>query len=505
MQAQLGPIFQSYRGARHKPSYNGLLLIAILALVAISPIDTGRGAFYMALAQVHDGMSPAQVEQLLGRPDDTRTHEELGGIVADSMWCYGTDRHLGMATLGHVFFKGGKVWGFFSNGAPFKQLMPEADLQRIMRQLYQGSERRTPRYDPLWVIRSVNMLIPLGIDKVCFAIEQYGRVLGGYVYGDQDLFWALRTLFEPPDPPGFMPVPMIGAIYPTPPKDLRKSPRFPMEIVDDVPFNLLRGVSMAGVPESPFWALSYYRKYKLRTNPLVPPNDPFLAYEKLLKSKEWPWPGHTKAEDRFTIPYEEDEGFALKQVLMMVRRVYQPVDFRVPTGVNGLDFPKFHKGFLALGVRWDPVLQQYVRADGKTLADKKNPPEVTWKPKDMNNMHVTASLQRLAELDYVTLGFTAEDKAATSFLPEVLSVYDAASNELLACIPVDGRDLSNDSVFNGKAEGASARAKYLLLPALKLQRMVHSKGLGVNLAKGRRVRLELATRKEVQTSPIVNP
>src|SRR5437660_956050 len=70
-----------------------------------------RAAFYRRMAKVREGMAVADIKRLIGTPDDIRRGEdELGGTVADEIWCYGTDRHLGFPTLAEISIAKGKVY-----------------------------------------------------------------------------------------------------------------------------------------------------------------------------------------------------------------------------------------------------------------------------------------------------------------------------------------------------------------------------------------------------------
>lgn len=124
-------------------------------------------------------------------------------------------------------------------------------------------------YNPAYIIQAVNALHPLGKEQALAKIDTY--------LGDSDsaqdhygLFWVLRVLFEVPVEVGFPPV-RIGE--PTiPPPAANKLPRFPIVMVQDIPFLVVRGYSLTGLPESVNAHVTYLRSYgTLRLQPLAPP------------------------------------------------------------------------------------------------------------------------------------------------------------------------------------------------------------------------------------------
>src|SRR5258708_1790962 len=102
-----------------------------------------RADFAKAMAQVKEKMPAAEVEKLLGKADDTRTQEDVGGpdpgLTPDStkeIWCYGTDAHMGFPTLGSVAIDTtGKVQYAYGGGGapPDPALIPEAQLEDLLR------------------------------------------------------------------------------------------------------------------------------------------------------------------------------------------------------------------------------------------------------------------------------------------------------------------------------------------------------------------------------------
>jgi hypothetical protein len=124
-------------------------------------------------------------------------------------------------------------------------------------------------YNPLTIVKIVNRLHPLGKEKALDALSVYLRARPQRER--QGLFLVLRTLFDVPLKPSYMPVMMIGAPGPPLPKDLTKMPRFPLALIEDLPLLFVNGYSLAGVAERVEAHIQYFRAHGiLRALPLQP-------------------------------------------------------------------------------------------------------------------------------------------------------------------------------------------------------------------------------------------
>jgi hypothetical protein len=317
------------------------------------------------MAKVRYDDTKQAVERLLGKPDDIRRAPDPVLVAGDEVWRYGTNGHLALPTLGEACFRRGRVvWvagGYGAETVPSPRVITEEDLWAGMRALHPGPEAAGYN-DPLQLIRAINFLQPTGKEKALAIIGEYARIAGPEV--DQTwLFLLLRTLFEIPTPPGYMPELFIGAMVPPPPKDRKRIPRFPVVIVDDIPFSLLWGVALAGVPEPASRHVEYFREHgTLRSNHLRPPDDPYLSFKKLLASGEWAYMSETAGDARNLSGYE---GHTLLQVLALARTAYDPPEAREPFAYPKPEhYARYHAAFIATGARWDDRLQMYVRRDG---------------------------------------------------------------------------------------------------------------------------------------------
>jgi hypothetical protein len=105
------------------------------------------------------------------------------------------------------------------------------------------------------------------------ALEQFVTYLknrdhNGNGYG---LFWVLRVLFDVSSQQGFPPIKLGQPSIPLP-AELSKLPRFPIVMVRDIPFLVVRGYSLGGLPEPVETHVAYFRVYgTLRQGLLVPP------------------------------------------------------------------------------------------------------------------------------------------------------------------------------------------------------------------------------------------
>src|SRR5436853_481742 len=104
-------------------------LIAIALLATTEP----RVAFRAKLDQVRVGMSKAQVIKILGKPDDIWTSADRFINGDESLrLCYGSNRHLGLPTLGSITFdQRGRAHEIY--GTKGKQYLPEPELAELLR------------------------------------------------------------------------------------------------------------------------------------------------------------------------------------------------------------------------------------------------------------------------------------------------------------------------------------------------------------------------------------
>lgn len=340
-------------------------LLSIAAPISIPVHLRDRAAFCRSIARVRPGLTKTQVRHLLGPPDDVWSPP----TQRSEIWCYGTNGHHTLPTLGHVLFENNKVRCEIGGEGkpPSQRIIREKELVDALRQMDRAApnQRRT-RSDSLRLVQVSNLLINKGQAKALAILKEYCRIgptnYGFYAWGgpnDDWMFWMVRVAFTSKRPGGVFPVPSIGATLPAPPSDLRRWPTYPVMIVDDVPICLFQGADLAGFPEQFGWYLDAHAKeWTLRKKTLKPPIDPFLAFKKVIASTNWPWPASKDDNDRSWV----EEGFVLREILTLVRGAYQPKhEDLAEDSIDGRDYEKYHREFLALRCHWDERRQEYVR------------------------------------------------------------------------------------------------------------------------------------------------
>lgn len=331
-----------------------------------------RREFARRMAKITEGMPAAEVEAILGRPDDIRTQNDPGGITTTrtlEVWRYGTNGHLTFPALGQVYIDNARKAQYVYGGGgepPAAGLFGEADLRRLLSIIDRAPAISGWSYDPLPVIEVVNALQPLGKEKALAAIEEYLRVASRFHSdaAEGGLFLVLRVLFDVPAGPGHMPPMILGAPSPAAPGDPKRIPRFPVALVDDVPILLINGYLLAGVPEPVENHVKYFRDQgTLRNRPLEPGGAPLAVMEKLepvvalLHPAGDSWVNHHRAMMR-------------NQVLRVVDSVYRLKTDRIRPGPEGdTRWKTILEEFSKLEIRWDAGKGRYTFKDGSQLPE----------------------------------------------------------------------------------------------------------------------------------------
>jgi hypothetical protein len=130
------------------------------------------------------------------------------------------------------------------------------------------------RFDPGDLIAAVNELYALGKDSALDAVERHLAAADRLADPQHGLFLVLRLLFEVPADPGFQPPMHIGIPSIAKPRDARALPRFPLLVVDDIPFLLVTTFVLAGSAQPVEAHLEHFRRNgTLRAEPLRPKAD----------------------------------------------------------------------------------------------------------------------------------------------------------------------------------------------------------------------------------------
>jgi hypothetical protein len=287
-----------------------------------------------------------------------------------------------LGTLGQVRFAraGGAdaVSGSCPVTPPAALLFPQADLSKLLRLVETPWGISGYRFDPCAYIRIVNALQPLGKERALAAISEYLRVTPGSPYNGS-IFLVLRILFDVPDTPGYMPRVGVGAPEMGPePADPRSVPRFPIVIVDDVPFLVVEGYDLCGRAQRLEEHVEYFREHgTIRARPLRPPDRALDVMADLRRSRDWiwskPYTGAGSPPSQWT-PERETEQLALvrDQWLRLVDSIYHIEDdfFHTKLFTDQNDphvWSEVERSIAELGTRWNPALGLYTLRKGSYM------------------------------------------------------------------------------------------------------------------------------------------
>ena len=465
----------------------------VLGMFAASPAvgnqavtSRDRREFANAISTLKEGAAESEVVALLGPPEDVRTQNDPGGITTigtKEVWRYGTSGHLTVATLGQVYFDTkGRVQYVFGKGTPpAASMFEEGELRHLLGVLADvPSYGAGLHYNPRKVIKAVNVLQPLGKERALAAVGEFLRVSYWHDNGRDGVFLVLRTLFDVPDDPGFMP-PMPG--YPPRP-DQKLLPRFPIAIEGDIPLLVGTGSAFGGLPEQPESHLKYFRAHgKLRDRPLSPTTTPFKALEEFARSPRWPFAGGHIGNDDW-----RGRQLVSTQLLRLIDTVY-----RVEPGQWGELVPSDKRqaaeiiaGAASLKIAWDAAANQYTLPDGTTLPPSKPYRHETWRP-EVPDLTIEVDVKREGPRD-VTVSFAEDYEVGKAGPMAIVRILRATAPEqaLLSFRTSDRRT-------GVEAEGQTGTKRTrTVTKSLKLE-------------EGSEIRIELKTASQSITSQIIRP
>ena len=372
-------------------------------------------------------MNPSQVENLVGKPDDVWTaadHKEYCRYK-HTVWCYGSKGHLSMPTLGRVVFSDSGVEQVIGTSfPPHLNEIPELELRRVLGAMWYAptDEWAYESGQTGAVMRAVNLLQALGRDRALAVLREFDELSQGGPSGDQWLYWVPLVLFDPPKPPGYLPIAGLGEYGPNL-KDPHQLARFPVLLWQDIPFLCFDGFNILGSVEHFDRFLDRFENLKtFRADPLHPANDPFRAYEELTASSSW------RSEYRGF-----DQKIRLDLIsLAEIQIPYSPsTDFDAKKG-----FEKAHKVFVRAGGHWDAKQLRYVGADGSYA---KPPSAIAWRTRywepPIGPLSVVLRVQRESS-ERVSIDAEVQLDEGISVAPLLLTVKNSSGTVSLATCQV---------------------------------------------------------------------
>jgi hypothetical protein len=464
-----------------------------------------RGAFVDAINKVQEGMSEASALSLLGRPDEVVVERKrLVDFTSDAtplceIWRYGVAGSPSFATLGEIKIgRNHEVVDVVGRGLPLPDgLFTEQQIRLLLDLLnHVPSHGEIARYDPRPVICAVNGLQRLGKEKALAAIDEFLRITDGpRRYG---VFLVLRSLFDVPSVPGYMPG-IDGDPDPQGPLNPKLLPRFPITLEGDIPFLLRVPMGRTGPSPRPDKHVAYFRKYgKLRSQPLSPTVRPYAALDEFTQSSRW----YFKDRKRFTTAIEARIRKSLdEQVGRLLDSVYRFEDDPCRCDPSLVDRSKERERKPAemskARIRWDYRICKYTFLDGTRLREIRYARH-SWKPA-IPGLSSELTVQR-ANPSCVVIGLQQSWQRGSAIPSGIIKVYDVQAMES----PLYEFQLGQ-SHLERLANEMPAVARALADTTNSHQVEGGSGGVSLCLKEGTEIQAKLELGKASQRSPVFKP
>ena len=265
-----------------------------------APTEMTREEFTRELAKIKMGEAKAVVAERLGKPDkvyerqcDTAAMQYFPDAVHE-VWGYGITRAGDggdFAALGCVGFgdSGAVVQLYGSRGSPYDTGIGESELRTLLGHIDAIGEIGGRAFNPLFLIRAVNVLRTHDKKHVVAIVSEYDRLWSPMSRTDA---WGIALLFQTllEDFPSDAPPPSLGVTIPhLPPSSQSILPRYPLLLVDDVPLALCSGYRFISSPSALIrvYAAWFLRAGPVRRHPLRPMDNPLRARKTLVDSEAW--------------------------------------------------------------------------------------------------------------------------------------------------------------------------------------------------------------------------
>lgn len=212
-----------------------------VALVFVGQAYPDRAKFLRDLKALPDQAPSAEVIRVLGKPDRVSSHGaiENGQSTTYETWYYGTDDKGGAATLAELsIYNGHLAYHPVSSDPPSTKVISEVELRRgmhIVLDRFPPTSSSSNEETAKWVAKSVNGLLPFGEAKCKAIISECGRITENSAQLCPWLYFLTYSLFDPPKPPGYFDGSKPVWVAPLPDNKRLQFPRWPVEIVNNMP------------------------------------------------------------------------------------------------------------------------------------------------------------------------------------------------------------------------------------------------------------------------------
>lgn len=145
-------------------------------------------------------------------------------------------------------------------------------------------------YNPTALIRVVNCLYNLGLEKSIGALVSYCSIARQdmRIHKPENALLAARVLFVPKDSKKILPRLVLGQADIEEPGNHEVIPLYPLYIYRDLPLLLVGGYRIGGEAQPPLEYITWCEhNCVMRFSPLIPDDNPLMAVDEFLESNSW--------------------------------------------------------------------------------------------------------------------------------------------------------------------------------------------------------------------------
>lgn len=212
-------------------------------------------------------------------------------------------------------------------------------------------------FNPTTLVKTINCLYGLGFEGAVDVLVRYCRLSreSMRVYKPENALLVARLLFLPRDDKQVLPELFLGRADIDEPEAHDVFPLFPLHLFSDLPFLLVGGYLMGGEAQPPLEYIIWYEQNGImRTNPLVPDDNPLKAVDVFLGSGSW----------RDLKPEQRHYWMLRTQALRAVSSVYpiaeEQIGDLISSEGNEEIWQRHKRIFTSLNVSWSRQRDDYV-------------------------------------------------------------------------------------------------------------------------------------------------